>query len=197
MRSRRAGSREGARGAAGRSPGVVRAGLRGPPGPWPPRAGDPRAWTGHRANGLEGPGAPREPPATGVSAAWPGSRVAGSRRRNPAGVPRIAGLGPDPPGCTRGGADAGPRMRTRSRERAGSGTVHQGGFPSGQRGQTVNLMAAPSKVRILHPPLAGQNLTILLNKLAGWLELDSSSDCQSIYFWKLSELPLISIPFFA
>ena len=28
-----------------------------------------------------------------------------------------------------------------------------GGFPSGQRGQTVNLMALPSKVRILHPPL--------------------------------------------
>ena len=27
------------------------------------------------------------------------------------------------------------------------------GFPSGQRGQTVNLMAQPSKVRILHPPL--------------------------------------------
>lgn len=28
-----------------------------------------------------------------------------------------------------------------------------GGFPSGQRGQTVNLMASPSQVRILHPPL--------------------------------------------
>ena len=28
-----------------------------------------------------------------------------------------------------------------------------GGFPSGQRGQTVNLMALPSQVRILHPPL--------------------------------------------
>ena len=28
----------------------------------------------------------------------------------------------------------------------------RGGFPSGQRGQTVNLMALPSKVRILHPP---------------------------------------------
>ena len=28
-----------------------------------------------------------------------------------------------------------------------------GGFPSGQRGQTVNLMAMPSQVRILHPPL--------------------------------------------
>ena len=28
------------------------------------------------------------------------------------------------------------------------------GFPSGQRGQTVNLLAAPSKVRILLPPSA-------------------------------------------
>ena len=26
------------------------------------------------------------------------------------------------------------------------------GFPSGQRGQTVNLLAQPSKVRILPPP---------------------------------------------
>ena len=32
-----------------------------------------------------------------------------------------------------------------------------GGFPSGQRGQTVNLMAMPSQVRILHPPFAPQN----------------------------------------
>ena len=29
-----------------------------------------------------------------------------------------------------------------------------GGFPSGQRGQTVNLLALPSKVRILLHPLA-------------------------------------------
>jgi hypothetical protein len=28
-----------------------------------------------------------------------------------------------------------------------------GGFPSGQRGQTVNLMVSPSQVRILYPPL--------------------------------------------
>ena len=28
----------------------------------------------------------------------------------------------------------------------------EGGFPSGQRGQTVNLMATPSQVRILSPP---------------------------------------------
>jgi hypothetical protein len=28
------------------------------------------------------------------------------------------------------------------------------GFPSGQRGQTVNLVAQPSQVRILLPPLA-------------------------------------------
>ena len=29
----------------------------------------------------------------------------------------------------------------------------KGGFPSGQRGQTVNLLAPPSKVRILLHPL--------------------------------------------
>ena len=29
-----------------------------------------------------------------------------------------------------------------------------GGFPSGQRGQTVNLLAPPSKVRILLHPLS-------------------------------------------
>ena len=33
--------------------------------------------------------------------------------------------------------------------------IEEGGFPSGQRGQTVNLMAKPSQVRILHPPFAG------------------------------------------
>ena len=32
-----------------------------------------------------------------------------------------------------------------------------GGFPSGQRGQTVNLLAMPSKVRILLRPLGGVN----------------------------------------
>ena len=30
--------------------------------------------------------------------------------------------------------------------------VHPAGYPSGQRGQTVNLMAMPSQVRILFPP---------------------------------------------
>ena len=30
--------------------------------------------------------------------------------------------------------------------------VHMGDFPSGQRGQTVNLLAMPSVVRIHHPP---------------------------------------------
>ena len=29
------------------------------------------------------------------------------------------------------------------------------GFPSGQRGQTVNLLAPPSEVRILPPPPLG------------------------------------------
>ena len=31
----------------------------------------------------------------------------------------------------------------------------KGGYRSGQTGQTVNLMALPSQVRILHPPLLG------------------------------------------
>ena len=33
------------------------------------------------------------------------------------------------------------------------GPIHMGRFPSGQRGQTVNLLATPSKVRILLYPL--------------------------------------------
>ena len=32
--------------------------------------------------------------------------------------------------------------------------LNKDGFPSGQRGQTVNLLAPPSKVRILLPPLS-------------------------------------------
>ena len=32
-------------------------------------------------------------------------------------------------------------------------STKMGGFPSGQRGQTVNLLATPSKVRILLHPL--------------------------------------------
>jgi hypothetical protein len=35
---------------------------------------------------------------------------------------------------------------------SGHGSRGTGGFPSGQRGQTVNLMALPSQVRILYPP---------------------------------------------
>jgi hypothetical protein len=33
--------------------------------------------------------------------------------------------------------------------------LFQEGFPSGQRGQTVNLLAPPSEVRILPPPPLG------------------------------------------
>ena len=36
------------------------------------------------------------------------------------------------------------------------------GFPSGQRGQTVNLLATPSKVRILLHPLLYKKSGILL-----------------------------------
>ena len=45
------------------------------------------------------------------------------------------------------------------------------GFPSGQRGQTVNLLATPSKVRILPHPL-----TIISERqfhIAGWSSLEA------------------------
>ena len=38
------------------------------------------------------------------------------------------------------------------------GPIDMDGFPSGQRGQTVNLLATPSKVRILLHPLAVRSL---------------------------------------
>ena len=41
------------------------------------------------------------------------------------------------------------------------------GFPSGQRGQTVNLLATPSKVRIILHPLIHFNMYIKFN-IAGW-----------------------------
>ena len=44
--------------------------------------------------------------------------------------------------------------------------LHMGGFPSGQRGQTVNLLALPSVVRIHLRPL---KLNILA--IAGWSSL--------------------------
>ena len=40
-----------------------------------------------------------------------------------------------------------------------------GEFPSGQRGQTVNLLALPSKVRILLRPF--------YNNIAGWSSLEA------------------------
>ena len=38
----------------------------------------------------------------------------------------------------------------------------QGSFPSGQRGQTVNLMAMPSQVRILHSPVLSRSYRSLI-----------------------------------
>ena len=40
-------------------------------------------------------------------------------------------------------------------------TLRSEGFPSGQRGQTVNLLAQPSKVRILLPPPTNVMLFLL------------------------------------
>ena len=39
------------------------------------------------------------------------------------------------------------------------------GFPSGQRGQTVNLLATPSKVRILLHPLMLNDLCMIIDLL--------------------------------
>ena len=47
------------------------------------------------------------------------------------------------------------------------------GFPSGQRGQTVNLLATPSKVRILLHPLARSAIGYL-SEMPMWLNWQSS-----------------------
>ena len=47
---------------------------------------------------------------------------------------------------------ASPSKNGRSRAKIDRPAQSTGGFPSGQRGQTVNLMALPSQVRILFPP---------------------------------------------
>ena len=49
------------------------------------------------------------------------------------------------------------------------------GFPSGQRDQTVNLTALPSKVRILPPPPIGTLADILLSILESRLGSDESA----------------------
>ena len=100
----------------------------------------------------------RVPASSGVARAFgpviPKSASSGVRCRNGA----TGACGPD-------GASGSPardaRRAARCRRRSdfspagpGRGT-HPGGFPSGQRGQTVNLMASPSQVRILLPPPTG------------------------------------------
>ena len=51
------------------------------------------------------------------------------------------------------------------------------GFPSGQRGQTVNLLSTTSKVRILLHPFVQSNCTIYI--LAGVAELADAQDLKS------------------
>ena len=46
-----------------------------------------------------------------------------------------------------------------------------GGFPSGQRGQTVNLLAMPSKVRILLRPFDSVESDNII--IAGWSSLEA------------------------
>ena len=47
------------------------------------------------------------------------------------------------------------------------------GFPSGQRGQTVNLLTTSSKVRILLHPLHRVNYSIIKYNDAGWSSLEA------------------------
>ena len=52
---------------------------------------------------------------------------------------------------------------------------HMDGFPSGQRGQTVNLLAMPSKVRILLHPFDEYNSSVVASGYAPmWLNWQSS-----------------------
>ena len=48
-----------------------------------------------------------------------------------------------------------------------------GGFPSGQRGQTVNLLLNASVVRIHHHPFCSKNRNCELNIVAGWSSLEA------------------------
>ena len=49
------------------------------------------------------------------------------------------------------------------------------GFPSGQRGQTVNLLAMPSKVRILLHPFDEYNSSVVASGYVPmWLNWQSS-----------------------
>ena len=52
---------------------------------------------------------------------------------------------------------------------------HMDGFPSGQRGQTVNLLAMPSKVRILLHPFDEYNSSVVASGYVPmWLNWQSS-----------------------
>ena len=52
---------------------------------------------------------------------------------------------------------------------------HMDGFPSGQRGQTVNLLAMPSKVRILLHPFDEYNSSVVASGYVPmWLNGQSS-----------------------
>ena len=56
----------------------------------------------------------------------------------------------------------------------------QGVYRSGQTGQTVNLMALPSQVRILSRPFACKSaLFPVLSDVFRWLRFDGSTPCNS------------------
>ena len=70
-----------------------------------------------------------------------------------------------------------------------------GGFPSGQRGQTVNLLQFASVVRIHHHPLAER---LFLFNVAGWSSLEArrahnpevigSNPIPAIFYAQLAQL---------
>ena len=88
------------------------------------------------------------------------TKVSGSKREpsRPRGSPRGAARAPEPISrassiAPPGGSRAAPGRSRHPAARVPMGGVrYPGGFPSGQRGQTVNLMALPSQVRILLRP---------------------------------------------
>lgn len=79
--------------------------------------------------------------------ALPPARFAALGARAPEPISRASSIAPSGGACARSVALAGPVVWAPM-----GGVRYPGGFPSGQRGQTVNLMALPSQVRILLRP---------------------------------------------
>ncbi len=87
-------------------------------------------------------------PPPGIPESGGAAPMNGPRRRQGAGH----AIGPIVPSVVRAPAGCGVTRLSVSLHQAR--VIRAGEFPSGQRGQTVNLMAQPSQVRILLPPPA-------------------------------------------